>query len=83
MVNGLKPIYDNNSKILILGSLPSEKSIKNQEYYNNPTNHFWKNISNIFENKTTYTFKSFDEMINTPFLEDEEKIIDNLDKITC
>lgn len=62
MVNGLKPIYDNNSKILILGSLPSEKSIKNQEYYNNPTNHFWKIISNIFENKTI-NFSSYKEKI--------------------
>lgn len=52
MVNGIDPIYDGNSTILILGSLPGEKSIKEQEYYNNPTNQFWKIISNVFEDKT-------------------------------
>lgn len=43
---------------------------------------FVDDLTIVFHNKKTYTFKSFDEMINTPFLEDEEKIIDNLDKIT-
>ena len=33
MVNGLEPVYDKNSKILILGSLPSVKSIKKKEMY--------------------------------------------------
>lgn len=51
MKKGLDAIHDKNSKILILGSLPSEKSIQNQEYYNNPTNHFWRILSNIFEGK--------------------------------
>ena len=31
MKKGLDAIHDKNSKILILGSLPSEKSIQNQE----------------------------------------------------
>ena len=51
MFKGLKPIYNKESKIVILGSLPSIKSIENQEYYNNPTNHFWKIISFVFENE--------------------------------
>lgn len=62
-VQGLKPIYDNNSKILILGSLPSEKSIKNQEYYNNQTNHFWKIISFVTE-KRIINFSNYQDKIS-------------------
>ena len=59
MKKGLDAIHDKNSKILILGSLPSEKSIQNQEYYNNPTNHFWRILSNIFEGKNI-DFESYE-----------------------
>ena len=36
------PIYDCNSRILILGSLPSVKSRENAFYYGHPQNSFWK-----------------------------------------
>ena len=36
------PIYDCNSRILILGSLPSVKSRENAFYYGHPQNRFWK-----------------------------------------
>ena len=63
MKNGLEPIYDENSKILILGSLPSEQSIKKQEYYGNPTNQFWKILSAVFEDKFL-TFNDYEEKKN-------------------
>ena len=63
MKNGLEPIYDKNSKILILGSLPSEQSIKKQEYYGNPTNQFWKILSAVFEDKIL-TFNDYNEKKN-------------------
>ena len=63
MSNCLKPIYNKNSKIIILGSLPSEKSIKNQEYYNNSTNHFWKIISYVFE-KRIIEFTNYEDKIS-------------------
>ena len=47
----LKPIYNNLSKILILGSMPSKKSRELNFYYANPTNRFWKILEIIF--KTT------------------------------
>lgn len=37
-----KPVYDENSKILILGSFPSPKSRENHFYYGHPQNIFWK-----------------------------------------
>lgn len=43
-----EPIYNEHSKILILGSFPSVKSRENQFYYGHPQNRFWKVLANIF-----------------------------------
>ncbi len=37
-----RPVYDETSKILILGSLPSVKSREQGFYYGHPRNRFWK-----------------------------------------
>ena len=42
-----KPSIDNNSKILILGSMPGVKSLEEQQYYAHPQNRFWKVIGCI------------------------------------
>lgn len=47
----LKPIYDKNSKILILGSIPSIVSRNNNFYYANKSNRFWKIIEALFNTK--------------------------------
>jgi hypoxanthine-DNA glycosylase len=39
---GLPPVFDENVKILILGSFPSPASLAKQQYYGHPQNHFWK-----------------------------------------
>ena len=41
----ISPIYDNSSKILILGSFPSVKSREQAFYYGHPQNRFWKVMS--------------------------------------
>lgn len=38
----IAPVYDENSKILILGSFPSVKSREVQFFYGHPQNRFWK-----------------------------------------
>ena len=43
------PLYDKNSKILILGSFPSVKSREQMFFYGHPQNRFWKVISYVFE----------------------------------
>ncbi len=50
MKSGFPPVIDQNTEILILGTLPSDKSIKAGEYYANPQNQFWKIMFAIFNN---------------------------------
>jgi double-stranded uracil-DNA glycosylase len=45
---GFPPIAGVSARVLILGSLPGEVSIKRQEYYAQPRNVFWKLMSDIF-----------------------------------
>jgi len=40
--HGFGPVYDERSRILILGSFPSVKSREQQFYYGHPQNRFWK-----------------------------------------
>ena len=42
-----KPIFDKNSKILILGSFPSVVSRKFGFYYANPQNRFWRVLAGV------------------------------------
>lgn len=39
--HGLLPVVGQNARILILGSLPGDESLRRQEYYGNPRNRFW------------------------------------------
>lgn len=42
-----EPVYDSNSRILILGSFPSVKSREQQFYYGHPQNRFWKVLAGL------------------------------------
>lgn len=42
-----KPSINEQSKILILGSMPGVKSFEEQQYYAHPQNRFWKIMSDI------------------------------------
>lgn len=45
--HNIPPVYDKNSKILILGSFPSVKSREAQFFYSHPQNRFWKVLSAV------------------------------------
>jgi hypoxanthine-DNA glycosylase len=47
--SGLPPVIDNKTKVLILGSLPSDVSLAKGQYYANPSNDFWKLIGQVVD----------------------------------
>jgi hypoxanthine-DNA glycosylase len=48
VIHELKPVFDNNSKILILGTMPSPKSRELGFYYSHPQNRLWKVLGALF-----------------------------------
>lgn len=44
---GFPPIVDENTEILILGSLPGDISIRKHQYYGHPGNDFWRLLGSI------------------------------------
>lgn len=48
ILHPFEPIFDENSRILILGSFPSVKSRYNEFYYGHERNRFWKVISALY-----------------------------------
>ncbi|SDB39017.1 G/U mismatch-specific uracil-DNA glycosylase [Ruminococcaceae bacterium FB2012] len=45
IIHGFDPVYDENSRVLILGSLPSVKSREQNFYYGHSQNRFWRLIA--------------------------------------
>ena len=42
------PLYDENSRVLILGSFPSVRSREQNFFYGHPQNRFWKVVAAVF-----------------------------------
>lgn len=47
-IHTINPIFNSESKVLILGSFPSVKSRKENFYYAHPQNRFWKIMECLF-----------------------------------
>ena len=47
VVHPIPPVFDKNSKILILGSFPSVKSREARFFYGHPQNRFWKTLAAV------------------------------------
>ena len=45
--HGFEPVFDERSRVLVLGSFPSVLSRENRFYYGNPRNRFWRVISEV------------------------------------
>ena len=46
--HGIAPIYDQNSRVLILGSFPSVRSRESSFFYGHPQNGFWPLMARLF-----------------------------------
>jgi hypoxanthine-DNA glycosylase len=47
MLQGLAPLISQQTRILILGSFPSVKSLQSQQYYAHPQNQFWRLVFQV------------------------------------
>ena len=55
IMHTIPPVYDENSRVLILGTMPSPKSREVHFYYGNPQNRFWRVISALVGEPTPET----------------------------
>lgn len=46
--HGIDPVWNENSRVLILGSFPSVKSREAQFFYGHPQNRFWRVLAALF-----------------------------------
>ena len=53
--HNIAPVYDKNSRILILGSFPSVKSREAAFFYHHPQNRFWKVLAAVVGKETPCT----------------------------
>ena len=57
------PLYDDNSRVLILGSFPSVKSREQNFFYAHPQNRFWKVIAAIFDQTVPQSIEEKKQLI--------------------
>ena len=48
LTHPIPPVFDEHSRVLILGSFPSVKSREAQFFYGHPQNRFWRVLSSLF-----------------------------------
>ena len=59
----IEPIYNQKSKILLLGSFPSVKSREEGFFYGHPQNRFWKVLAAIFNENIPQTIHEKKEFL--------------------
>ena len=59
----IAPVYDRNSRILILGSFPSVKSREQQFFYGHKQNRFWKVLAGVLGCEVPQTIEEKKEML--------------------
>ena len=57
------PVYDQESRVLILGSFPSVKSRETGFYYGHPKNRFWKLLAFLYDTKEPVSIEGKKEFL--------------------
>jgi hypoxanthine-DNA glycosylase len=58
MKQGLEPLIWPESRVLILGTLPGDESLRVRQYYANPRNQFWKILEAFFAKPVPVDYQS-------------------------
>lgn len=61
--HGFEPVFNERSTVLVLGSFPSVLSRKNDFYYGNPQNRFWRVLAAIAKEPVPETISEKKEML--------------------
>lgn len=62
IIHPIPPLYDENCRILILGSFPSVKSREAMFFYGHPQNRFWKLMATLFDEPVPQTVDEKSEL---------------------
>lgn len=60
----IPPLYDGDSRVLILGSFPSVKSREGMFFYHHPQNRFWRVLSTVLEEPLPVTIAEKSAMLH-------------------
>ena len=63
IIHPFGPLYNENSRVLILGSFPSVKSREQQFFYGHPQNRFWKVLAALFHREVPVTVDQKKQLI--------------------
>lgn len=63
LIHTIPPVYDENSRILILGSFPSVKSRESEFFYGHPQNRFWPLIARLTGSNIPVTTKEKKDLL--------------------
>jgi len=73
------PIVNSDCRILLLGTMPGDRSLRLQQYYGHAGNHFWKLIYTLFEEPLDTDY----ERRKAFLLQHEIALWDVLESCTC
>lgn len=62
-IYGFPPVSGAAPRVLILGSMPSVRSLQKAEYYGHPRNHFWKILSALLQTEEPSAYEDRLQML--------------------
>jgi len=63
VIHPIPPVYDHDSRVLILGSFPSVRSREAGFFYGHPQNRFWKVLARVFGDEVPISVPSRKEFL--------------------